>query len=201
MGLAASGPLPGQEICGLDIHHADCDSVSAAVSVFFPFGAGGTCPALQEIAVAEEAQATVASLYYDVSGPRPQLGCTTSAEIGIPLVPGAAITRLRTYAIMDGDTLAAVSDTVVATCAVGIRDPGRRAPLAFRVQDGQIQWPTGGIPPSSMVRVASVTGAVLRTVAARAGRMPIHGLAPGLYVVGCPELAGSGTRAFVVGAD
>ncbi|MEZ4791089.1 MAG: hypothetical protein R2811_13850 [Flavobacteriales bacterium] len=189
----------GQWITALDVHHSACDSLSVSVVVFFPFGYGGTCPGLQGQAHTSEAGLTTVDLYYDISGPWPQVGCTTSDEVQVTLPVGTDIVRVDTYGIMDGDTSEVVSDTLLTSCATGLDHIGRfEAPL-FSISGDLIRWPLDRSAIHGTVDIISSTGALQRATPACVGQVYIGDLTPGVYVISYSEARGHASMSFLVG--
>lgn len=195
-----SNLLLGQQIVGLELHYVDCDSVNTSVSVFFPLGYGETCPDLQGTTISQEGGTTAIDLYYQVSGPWPQVGCITTDVIAPQLLTAADVVHLRTHAIMDGDTSFTVSDTMLTICMTGINDPVRGVGQAIWSDGDLVRWSTEGVVTAATVHIVALNGALQRSAPFTSGQLSIADLVPGVYVVSCAEEAGFRPMAFVVGA-
>lgn len=158
------------------------------VSAFFPFGFGNTCPALTGNGVTQLGSIAVLDLYYNTSGPWPQVGCTTTSPIAYALPMGTASLWLRLRNIMDGDTSSVISDTTLMACALAVSDAtDPDAPVFMRIGE-RIVWEPERFPPGAEIVVCSPLGASVRTVDARAGSIALFEWSQSPYIVYCPQV-------------
>lgn len=175
-----SSGATAQQIVGFQITEASCDTLHAEISVFFPFGAGEACPALSGTLIWPGDATNFISLYYDISGVWPQVGCTTTTTLAIPLPDGNVMVNLATFNINEGDTSVLVADTVFNVCTTGIPAAPSRSG-GFWIQDNLLQWPIAGYPEGSRIRIVSSGGQLVRSAITKAGQCWLGDLPPGIY--------------------
>jgi len=188
-----SSEAAAQQIVGFQITEASCDTLHAEISVFFPFGAGDACPALSGTSIWPGDATNFISLYYDISGVWPQVGCTTTTTLAIPLPDGNVMVNLATFNINEGDTSVLVADTVLNVCTTSI--PVVPSPLTgFWVQNDLLQWPPARFPDGSRIRIVSSGGQLVRSAITKAGQCWLGDLPPGIYTAWCTGSRGTAFR-------
>jgi len=182
-----------QELTGLQVLSPPCQPLTAQVTVFFPFGFQLNCPDLSGFTVEAGGDTAHIDLYYDVSGVWLMVGCWNTALIDTALPPGTGMIELRTFSILDGDTLAVVSDTLFSTCATGIPGSMGGGP-AWWWNDDRLCWdPT----TSSPVEIINSEGRIIRTGAAHRGTCWTGDLPSGVYIARWPAAGKAAVIRFV----
>lgn len=175
-----------QECTNVIITSAPCTSFAAQVSVFFPFGAGSTCPDLVATVVTTGDATALVDLYYDASGPWPQLGCSTTDVVNADLDPGIVMVNLRTFSIWDNDTSAVVSDTLLNVCSTGIPDVHPDL-MNWRSTDDRLTWTRPKDPATGLIEIINSGGQLIRTCGAQAGTCWLGDMSPGVYLARWPS--------------
>ncbi|MDQ3101133.1 MAG: hypothetical protein M3R08_07085 [Bacteroidota bacterium] len=175
-----------QELINIQVIEGSCDSLFAEVSVFFPFGSGNSCPSLTGITVLPGDVTAIVGLYYDVSGVWPQVGCTTTTDIAIPLPPGNPLVNLGTFNIMDGDTSQVVSDTLLQVCdtgtGIGEGLVTEYAPSLY-VQGDYLVFTQVSTFQNARMEFFDTRGNLIRSERRTADRVYIGALPAGVYLV------------------
>lgn len=199
--LGIPAMLPAQQLCNLNVYYASCDSVGLYVAAFFPFGAGSSCPSLVGTDILPgQGGITTMRLFYDISGVWPQMGCTTSNNIGMPLPAGTQTLQIQLFPISETDTLPVSSDTSLFVCTVGVPESESPSRLPFMLSADRILWSSDAFPPDRTMAAMDMAGAFVRRVKAGRGELPLNGLAPGAYLIHCLDCDGrTSVFRFVVG--
>lgn len=108
----------------------DAGSLSVMLHVFFPFGAGSSCPHLTWNATIEQDTVHLRA-FYDASGVWPQVGCDRYDTVIIPSLAenqcNLAVTYFEILGGLGGyDTVAVNASEVVTFCSTGV--PEREGP-------------------------------------------------------------------------
>lgn len=183
----------GQETISVQINGASCDTLHAQVTVFFAFGAGSTCPQLSGFELLPGDATAFLSLYYDISGPWPDLGCTTTTTIAIPIPSGEVMVHLGTFNIMEGDTSSMVSDTLLHSCATSLVEEVN-SELVLSLRNGSLVWDASTGQGHDPIRIISGSGQLIRLCPVVSGGCTIEDLRPGVYSAWWP---GRGVFRFV----
>ncbi len=194
-------PVSGQQLVGMEVVQLNCEGFSAMVSAFFPFGYGSTCPQLSGSTLSQSGSIAVLDLYYNTSGPWPQVGCTTASPIAAVLPFGTSALWLRLRNVMDGDTSEVVSDTTLATCSLSVDEVQERNASAFILDLDHVRWRPEAFPADMTLVLLSSSGARITSVPVREGALPVQELGAGVYFVHCPLLPQLPAWRFVIGGS
>jgi len=165
----------------MQVTEASCDTLYAQISVFFPFGAGSTCPPLSGYAVLPGGATALISLYYDISGPWPTLGCTSTTTVAIPIPPGNVQVLVGTFNIAEGDTSAMVSDSLLQVCVLGLPDIAPNG-HDLRIVHDELTWIQPLRSSGGSIEIIGNGGQLFRTCDVKDGRCWLGDLAPGVYL-------------------
>jgi|APTNR8051073442_1049403.scaffolds.fasta_scaffold07609_5 hypothetical protein len=199
-GLVAFGlavpvlPVLGQELVSVQIIEPSCDTLRAQISVFFTFGAGSSCPPLIGFEILPGDATAILSLYYDISGPWPDLGCTTTTTVAVPIPSGEVMVHLGTFNIMEGDTSSMVADTLLHSCTTSIVERASND-LILSLQNGSLVWNALTGQGHGPIRILSGSGQLVRYCPVASGSCMIEDLQPGVYSAWWP---GRGVFRFVL---
>jgi hypothetical protein len=115
----------------MQVLNSTCDSMKVAVTCKFPIGANSTCPHLTGYTVKDEGGMLVADLYYNISGTWSTIGCDRTDTLNAVVAPEGYL-RIRTNALLSGDTIVAVTYTTILYCAtIGIKELNKNLFCAY----------------------------------------------------------------------
>lgn len=189
----ALAPVLGQENVSVLITEASCDTLHAQISVFFPFGAGNTCPQLIGFEMLPGGATAILGLYYDISGPWPDLGCTSTTTVSIPIPSGEVMVHVGSYNISEGDTSSMVSETLVNVCLTGVAE-GVGNDQVLWLRNGSLYWVSPTAQGHENISIISGNGQVVRYCPVASGSCMIDDLRNGVYTAWWP---GRGVLRFV----
>ena len=158
-----------------------CAPFQTEVTVFFPFGHEQACPTLTGYTVEPGAVTAFISLYYDVSGAWPQVGCWNTSLIVSDAMPDIVYANLRTFSIMEGDTSVVVADTVINYClTTGLAESVPSRPEVW-VQEEELRWDPTRETGDGSIRLIAGNGQCMATCDYGRGTCALRNLPPGSY--------------------
>jgi hypothetical protein len=93
-----------------------CDTLVVKTWVWFSFGYQSTCPQLSHFETFANSDTMELKLYYNISGPWPQVGCERTDTITTVMLPNVTTLKGVAFSIFDNDTTME-STTQIQTCS------------------------------------------------------------------------------------